>query len=115
MCSNTGIDTFPPFPSPQNVVASQVDDNNLLSNVIEMLSLLVKYGYYDDQDDVNDVLRPLLKVVNGLTDLPFPDTDIPRDGKLLPSPPPPHTRSPHSFLLPRKTASQLPDPDQGFP
>ena len=55
--------------------------NQLLANVITMLALLVKYGYYDDVADVNGVLTPLLKVLDGLTDLPFPVEDTPDDGR----------------------------------
>ena len=55
------------------VVASEVDKNSLLADVIEVLKLLVKYGYYDDAEDVEAVLQPLLEVLNGFTDLPFPE------------------------------------------
>ena len=53
------------------VDASKMSENMLLADIIEVLSLLVKYGYYDDTEDVEDVLRPLLKVLNGFTDIPF--------------------------------------------
>ena len=45
-----------------------------LAKVLEVLALLVKYGYYDDADDVEQVLRPLVKVMNGKTDLLSPKT-----------------------------------------
>ena len=45
-----------------------------LAKVLEVLALLVKYGYYDDADDVEEVLRPLVEVMNGKTDLLFPKT-----------------------------------------
>ena len=53
------------------VVASETEKNALLADVIEVLNLLVKYGYYDDPEDVEAVLRPLLDVLNGFTDTPF--------------------------------------------
>ena len=56
-------------------MAKNVSDNNLLARVLEVLSLLVKYGYYDDPDDVDDVLRPLVDVFNGFSDLPFPKAE----------------------------------------
>ena len=55
----------------RKVVASHVAENVLLANVIEVLELLVKYGYYDDPSDVNAVLNPLIKVFNGFSDVPF--------------------------------------------
>ena len=45
-----------------------------LAKVLEVLALLVKYGYYDDADDVEEVLWPLVEVMNGKTDLLFPET-----------------------------------------
>lgn len=56
----------------EKVVASraQIAENVLLSDVIEVLNLLVKYGYYDSPEDVEDVLKPLLEVLNGFTDSP---------------------------------------------
>ena len=55
------------------VVTSKTQENMLLADVIQVLNLLVKYGYYDDPDDVKNVLVPLLDVLNGFTDQPFPD------------------------------------------
>ena len=60
------------FSSPQRLIASEVEDNQLLTKVLEVLSLLVKYGYYDDPDDVDAVLRPLTSVLDGMSDIPFP-------------------------------------------
>ena len=66
------------------VVASDTEQNSLLADVIEVLKLLVKYGYYDDVDDVEAVLRPLLEVLNGFTDLPFPPSEDDEISPLLP-------------------------------
>lgn len=55
----------------RKVVAANTEENELLADVIEVLELLVKYGYYDDPKDVEAVLRPLLAVLNGFTDVPF--------------------------------------------
>ena len=81
------------------MIASQVASNRLLANVITMLSLLVKYGYYDDVADVNEVLTPLLKVLNGLTDLPFPVEDTPDNGRLPISHPLIHWSDQAGFLV----------------
>lgn len=50
------------------VVASDTKDNWLLAEVLSVLALLVKYGYYDDSKDVDAVLRPLVDVLNGFKD-----------------------------------------------
>ena len=62
------------------VVASQTEENWLLAEVLSVLALLVKYGYYDDPDDVNAVLRPLVDVLNGFEDLPFPESEAQLEG-----------------------------------
>ena len=54
----------------RKVAASETEENALLANVIEVLTLLVKYGYYDSLKDVKDLLQHLLDVLNGFTDLP---------------------------------------------
>lgn len=36
-----------------------------------LLHLLVKYGYYDNLDDINKLMSPLLSLLNGTTDKPF--------------------------------------------
>ena len=38
--------------------------------VLQVLSILVKYGYYDDTDDINDVLPSLHELMNGTNDYP---------------------------------------------
>lgn len=55
------------------IAASKKEENVLLADVIEILSLLVKFGYYDNLDDVNNLLRNLLDILNGFTDLCDPD------------------------------------------
>ena len=35
-----------------------------------MLGHLVRDGYYDDEDDVDEVMGPLIELLNGKTDLP---------------------------------------------
>ena len=53
------------------MVAKNIQENQLLARVLEVLSLLVKYGYYDDAADVDEALRPLVSVINGFSDEPF--------------------------------------------
>ena len=54
------------------MVAKDKDDNHRLAKVLDVLALLVKYGYYDDPKDVDAVLKPLVDVMNGFTDVAFP-------------------------------------------
>ena len=63
--------------SSEEVVVSQLEDNLLLAEVLSVLALLVKYGYYDDTEDVDAVLHPLLDVLNGFKDLLFPASEAP--------------------------------------
>lgn len=72
------------FAAKKKVIASETEENLLLADVIYVLKLLVKYGYYDDIHDVESVLRPLLKLLNGYTDLPFvTSTTVPGKELLL--------------------------------
>ena len=57
------------------VIVSHVEDNMLLADVLSVLALLVKYGYYDDSDDVDKVLHPLVDVLNGFKDSLFPASE----------------------------------------
>ena len=62
----------------ERIAASNKDKNVLLADVIEVLSLLTKFGYYDNLDDIRNLLQNLLKILNGFTDLCAPD-----EGKYL--------------------------------
>ena len=55
----------------EKVVALEKEENALLADVIQVLNLFVKYGYYDDYRDADQLLRHLLDVLNGFTDLPY--------------------------------------------
>ena len=38
--------------------------------VLQLLTVLVKFGYYDDDDDVKEFLPAILKLLNGKDDYP---------------------------------------------
>jgi len=40
--------------------------------VLNLLYLLVKYGYYADINDINALIIPLLSLLNGRNDKEFP-------------------------------------------
>ncbi len=42
-----------------------------MADILTVLKQLVQYGYYDDADDVNDILVPLTKILAGFRDKPF--------------------------------------------
>ena len=54
-------------------IAASKEENVLLADVIEVLSLLTKFGYYDSLDDIRDLLQYLLEILNGFTDLCAPN------------------------------------------
>ncbi len=56
-------------------MASEVDDNNLLAQVLGVLALLVKYGYYHKPRDMDYILSPLLSVLEGTNDCPSPPVE----------------------------------------
>ncbi|XP_019861438.1 PREDICTED: uncharacterized protein LOC100634093 isoform X2 [Amphimedon queenslandica] len=45
-------------------------ENPLLELVLDVLGHLVRYGYYDDIDDVDQLLGPLTQMLDGRTDIP---------------------------------------------
>lgn len=48
---------------------SEYEQNLLLVLVLDVLSHLVRYGYYDDIEDVNEMMIPLVELLNGQTDM----------------------------------------------
>ena len=43
--------------------------------VLELLHLLVKYGYYSNQLDINELIPLLISLLDGKYDKPFPDAN----------------------------------------
>ena len=43
--------------------------------MLDLLYLLVKYGYYDDLRDINKLIPPLVSLLNGKNDRPHPDAN----------------------------------------
>ena len=46
--------------------------NLLLEQILDVLGYLVRYGYYDDVADINEVMVPLIQLLDGETDVPSP-------------------------------------------
>ncbi|XP_041375499.1 inositol 1,4,5-trisphosphate receptor type 3-like [Gigantopelta aegis] len=59
------------------MIASDIGHNMLIEQVLRLLYHLVKFGYYLDAEDVLQLLPPLLTLLDGRHDYPFPkDKDI---------------------------------------
>ena len=43
--------------------------------MLDLLYLLVKYGYYDDIRDINELIPPLVSLLNGKNDKPHPEAN----------------------------------------
>ncbi|KAJ8303557.1 hypothetical protein KUTeg_019953 [Tegillarca granosa] len=54
------------------MTASEVGHNLLIEQVLRLLQYLVKFGYYNDMEDVKQLLTPLLGLLDGSHDVPFP-------------------------------------------
>ena len=48
---------------------------HLSLKVLDLLYLLVKYGYYADLQDINVLTPPLISLLDGMNDMPFPCTN----------------------------------------
>ena len=53
----------------QPLVADQQDKNLLIAQVFRLLALLVSFGYYDDDDDVEELLPQITNCLDGRKDL----------------------------------------------
>ncbi len=42
----------------------------MVVKVLQVLTVLVKFGYYDDSEDVNELLPSIQKLLNGKDDYP---------------------------------------------
>ena len=45
-----------------------IADNEVLTQILDLQCHLVKYGYYDNQKNVDDVLVPLFELLDGMSD-----------------------------------------------
>ncbi|GFN95264.1 inositol 1,4,5-trisphosphate receptor type 1 [Plakobranchus ocellatus] len=54
------------------MVASEIGHNMLIEQVLRLLYHLVKFGYYMDHEDVMQLLPPMLSLLDGRKDFPFP-------------------------------------------
>ena len=64
------------FNSPDTIQVLYCDDahseeNELLAQMLDVLGHLVRYGYYDSEDDIDEIVTPLIDLLNGETDLPY--------------------------------------------
>ena len=56
--------------------------NELIAAVLDMLLLFSKFGYYDDQEDADDLLKLLINILNGKKDKYFPTDPKSRNAAL---------------------------------
>ncbi len=50
--------------------ADEDDYNEVVVKVLQLLAVLVKFGYYDDNNHVKDLLPSIFKLLNGKEDYP---------------------------------------------
>lgn len=56
--------------------ADQEDRNNVVVKVLQLLATLVKFGYYDDAEDVTPLLPPIYTLLDGTKDFPNASTKL---------------------------------------
>ena len=54
-----------------SMVASEVENNLMLREVLEMVAMLVRFGYYVDPTDIEELMAPLLSMLDGSNDRSF--------------------------------------------
>ena len=52
------------------MAADEDDRNSVVVKVLQLLTVLIKYGYYDDASDVNVLLPSIYKFLDGNQDFP---------------------------------------------
>ena len=86
------------FEQNASMIASQIDRNRLvgitipsslflallcrwfqISKVLSLVHSLVNFGYYGDTEDIRKLLEPMLSLMNGKNDRPFPISGSPAD------------------------------------
>ncbi|CAH1800283.1 unnamed protein product [Owenia fusiformis] len=56
----------------KDMTASLIGHNMLVEQVLRLVHYLVKYGYYGQTDDIKKLLGPLLSLLDGRNDKPYP-------------------------------------------
>lgn len=59
---------------PQPLTAYQEDRNHLIAQVFRLLALLVSFGYYDDDEDVKELLPKVISCLDGRKDIIEPQS-----------------------------------------
>ncbi|CAH1798283.1 unnamed protein product [Owenia fusiformis] len=54
------------------MTASDIGHNMLIEQVLRLLHYLVRFGYYGNARDVKELQKPLLNLLEGKNDIPFP-------------------------------------------
>ncbi len=62
---------MPKISYPQYMFAADEDESNeVVVKVLQLLAVLMKFGYYDDNNHVKDLLPSIFKLLNGKEDHP---------------------------------------------
>ncbi|CAH1800294.1 unnamed protein product [Owenia fusiformis] len=56
----------------QEMIASETGRNKLIAQVLRLLYNLIKFGYYGDVEEIHKLQKPLLHLLDGRHDKPFP-------------------------------------------
>ncbi|XP_076454279.1 inositol 1,4,5-trisphosphate-gated calcium channel ITPR3-like isoform X3 [Babylonia areolata] len=58
-----------------DMTASQIGNNMLVQQVLRLVHYLVKYGFYYKSTDIKLLLEPLMSLLDGRNDKPYPNMD----------------------------------------
>ncbi|XP_064638655.1 inositol 1,4,5-trisphosphate receptor type 3-like isoform X2 [Lineus longissimus] len=59
----------------KDMTASEIGHNLLVEQVLRLVHYLVRFGYYGEQSDIKKLLTPLLSLLDGRNDKPYPKTN----------------------------------------
>lgn len=58
------------------MISADVGHNQLITEVLRLLHYLIKFGYYEDFNEVEKLLPALLNLVDGRRDLPLRESEM---------------------------------------
>lgn len=53
------------------LTANQIGRNQLIEKVLKLVTYLMMYGYISSDNDINELMIPVLNIVSGFSDKPF--------------------------------------------
>ncbi|KAK3094787.1 hypothetical protein FSP39_006217 [Pinctada imbricata] len=64
-----------------DMTASEIGNNMLVRQVLRLVQYLVSFGFYYKQEDIKRLLEPLMSLIDGRNDKPYPNVPVGKEGE----------------------------------